>query len=86
MDFSFAGVKVWTSRANDFSVQSFTYQIRVCIHFMLCTCTSRAQFKNDDKHVRYIYDRVAFLCLRPLMAFGPTKAFLFYMTLLFCST
>ena len=29
---------------------------------MFCICTSRAQCKNDekDKHVRYIYDRVAF--------------------------
>ena len=27
---------------------------------MLCTCASRVQSKNDDKHVRYIYDRVAF--------------------------
>ena len=26
---------------------------------MLCTCTSRAQSQKDDKHVRYIYDRVA---------------------------
>ena len=49
-----------SSCANGFSVQSFIYQIRVCIHFMLCTCTSRAQLKNDDKHVRYIYDRAAF--------------------------
>ena len=27
---------------------------------MLCTCTSRAQSKKGDKHVRYIYDRVVF--------------------------
>ena len=27
---------------------------------MLCTCTSHAQSKTDDKHVRYIYDKVAF--------------------------
>ena len=26
---------------------------------MLCTCTSRAQSNKDDKHVKYIYDRVA---------------------------
>ena len=26
---------------------------------MFCTYTSRAQSKKDDKHVRYIYDRVA---------------------------